>query len=366
MKSYEIAVIHGDGIGPEVCRAAVEVLSETLGANRLHLIEYPAGAEHYGKTGIAFPEETFEGCRKADAILHGTAGLPGITHPDGTEAGLDFGLQLRFRLDLYANIRPIKLYKGVVCPLRKFESGDIDYVILRENTEGLYASRGAGVRIRGELATDTLVMTRKGIERVVRQAFELSRSRNGAPRDGKRRVTCCDKANVLRSYAFFREVTIEVAQDYPEIELDFALIDAMTVHLIHRPDFYDVIVTENMFGDIISDLGAATIGSMGMSPTAEVGNHNGFFQAAHGSAPDIAGQGIANPIGTILAAAMMLDWLGRRHLDDTLIDSARRIDAGVEKMLAAGEVIPIDLGGSAATGEIVSAVHRAVAALSNS
>ncbi|WP_108660362.1 isocitrate/isopropylmalate dehydrogenase family protein [Acuticoccus kandeliae] len=360
MKTYEIAVVQGDGIGPEVCSAAIEILKETLGSNRLHFVEHPAGAEHYKKTGVAFPEDTFNACKSADAVLHGAAGLPGVVYPDGTEAGLDFGLQLRFRLDLYANIRPIKLHEGVVSPLRKYEPGSIDYIILRENTEGLYASRGAGVRIRGELATDTIVITRKGTERVVRQAFELSRARNGAPRDGKRRVTCCDKANVLRSYAFFREVAVEVAKDYPDIELDFALVDAMTVHLVHRPDFYDVIVTENMFGDIISDLGAATIGSMGMSPTAEVGDNNGFFQAAHGSAPDIAGQGVANPLGTILAGAMMLDWLGRRHDDEGLLEGGRRIQAGVEKVLGGGKIVPRDLGGSSGTREVVDAVARAL------
>ena len=360
MKSYEIAVVQGDGIGPEVCTAAMDVLRQTIGSNRLNFVEYPAGAQHYLETGSAFPEPTFEACRDADAVLHGAAGIPGVTHPDGTEAGLDFGLQLRFRLDLYANIRPIKLHKGVVSPLRKFEPGQIDYIVLRENTEGLYAARGAGVLIRGELAADTMVITRKGTERIVRRAFELSRARSGAPRDGKRRVTCCDKANVLRSYAFFREIAVEVSKEYPDIELDFALMDAMTVHLVNRPDFYDVIVTENMFGDIISDLGAATIGSMGMSPTAEVGDNNGFFQAAHGSAPDIAGQGVANPLGTILAGAMMLDWLGRRHDDDSMTEGAQRIQAGVEAVLGAGEVTPRDLGGTSGTREIVDAVLRAV------
>jgi len=362
MDKYNIAVVHGDGIGPEVCQSAIEVIKAALGNRQvLDFVEYPAGANHYLKTGTAFPDETFEACKRAAAVLHGAAGLPGVTYPDGTEAGLDFGLQLRFRLDLYANVRPIRLLRGIESPLRRYQPGQIDYIILRENTEGLYAARGGGNVVRGEIATDTLVMTRKGVERIVRRAFELARGRNGAPRDGKRRVTVCDKSNVLRSYAFFREIATETAKDYPDVELDFALADAMTVHLIHRPDFYDVIVTENMFGDIISDLGAATVGSMGMSPTAEVGDHNGFFQAAHGSAPDIAGQGIANPFGTILAGGMMLKWLGDRHGDQILLDAHRRIETVVDDLIGEGKVLTRDLGGKASTREVTEAACRALA-----
>lgn len=359
--SYDIVVVQGDGIGPEVCSATIEVLEAAFGNRRkLAFADHDAGAGTFQRTGSAFPERTFEACEASDAILHGAAGLPGVTHPDGTEAGLDFGLQLRFRLDLFANIRPIKLLPGIVSPLRRFEPGRIDYVILRENTEGLYAARGGGNLLHDSIASDTMLITRAGTERVVRTAFELARKRNGAPRDGKRRVTVCDKANVLRSYAFFRKVATEVAAGYPDIELDYALADAMTAHLIDRPDFYDVVVTENMFGDIISDLGAATVGSMGMSPTGEVGANHGFFQAAHGSAPDIAGQGVANPIGTILASVLMLDWLGERHGDEELVARARRIEAAVAKVLADGRVIPPDLGGEAGTAEVTRAVVAAL------
>lgn len=359
-KIYDIAVVPGDGIGPEVCSAAVDAICAAVGRDRFNLVEHPAGAEHFLKSGTALPEETFEACKSADAILHGAAGIPGVVYPDGTEAGIEFGLQLRFRLDLYANIRPIKLHPGVSSPLKDVEPNDIDYVILRENTEGLYASRGGGVSVRGEIATDTVVMTRKGVERIARKAFELARRRNGAPLDGKKRVTVCDKANVLRSYAFFRKVCTEVAADYPDVELDFGYADAMMVHMVRRPSFYDVIVTENMFGDIISDLGAVTVGSMGMSPSAEVGDSRGFFQAAHGSAPDIAGQGIANPLGTVLASAMMLDWLGERHQDRALIEAAVRIDAAVQRVLSSGETLPRDLGGQAGTRTVTDAVLRAL------
>jgi 3-isopropylmalate dehydrogenase len=195
----------------------------------------------------------------------------------------------------------------------------------------------------------------------VRKAFELSRQRNGALLDGKRRVTCCDKANVLRSYAFFRSVFDDVAKDYPDVETDYAYADAIMVHMVKRPDFYDVIVTENMFGDIISDLGAVSVGGMGMSPSAELGDNNGFFQAAHGSAPDIAGQNVANPIGTILAGAMMLKWLGDRKGDAALSLASERIDQAVEDVMSKGDVLPRDVGGKSSTTEITDAICSALA-----
>jgi 3-isopropylmalate dehydrogenase len=338
----------------------VEVVTQAIGASRLDLVDLPAGAVHFQQTGSALPEETFHACAKADAILHGAAGIPGVVYPDGTEAGIEFGLKLRFRLDIYANVRPIKLYPNVVSPLRGRDAGSIDYVILRENTEGLYAARGGGNLLHDEIATDTMVITRKGTERIVRQAFEISRKRNGALKDGKRRVTCCDKANVLRSYAFFRSVFDDVAKDYPDVETDYAYADAIMVHMVKRPDFYDVIVTENMFGDIISDLGAVTVGGMGMSPSAELGDNNGFFQAAHGSAPDIAGQNVANPIGTILAGAMMLKWLGDRKADPSLNEASQRIERAVDLVMREGDVLPRDIGGTSSTTEITAAICKAL------
>jgi 3-isopropylmalate dehydrogenase len=353
-RTYKIAVVHGDGIGPEVCQAAVDVLRASGASNALEFNEYPAGARHFQSAGDSFPPASFEGCRAADAILHGAAGIPGVVHPDGTEAGLDFTLSLRFKLDLYANVRPIKLLPGVPSPLKN--PGEIDYVIVRENTEGLYAARGAGALLRDEVAVDTLVQTRKGVERIVRFAFELARSRKGAPGDGKRRVTCCDKANVLRSYAFFRHVFDDVAKNYPDIETDYVLVDAMTFHLVNRPSHFDVIVCENMFGDIISDLGAATIGGLGMAPSEEIGDGVGLFQASHGSAPDIAGKGVANPYGTVLAAALMLRRLGLRHGDDCLKSAAENIERAVESALADPELRSRDIGGAAGSAKIVGAL----------
>lgn len=354
--TYTIAVVHGDGIGPEVARAAVAVLQAGVQAGTLQFVDYPAGADHFLKTGDSFPAASFEGCRMADAILHGAAGIPGVVHPDGTEAGLDFTLTLRFKLDLFANVRPIKLYKGVPSPLGR--PGPIDYVIVRENSEGLYAARGAGALLREEVAVDTLVQTRKGVERIVRFAFELARTRNGSPKDGRRRVTCCDKANVLRTYAFFRAVFDEVAKEYPDIEAEHVLVDAMTVHLVNKPSHFDVIVTENMFGDIISDLGAATVGGMGMAPSEEVGDGIGFFQASHGSAPDIAGKGLANPYGTILASILMLRRLDQRHRDSRLKLGADRIEAAVCAGLEDPALRTRDIGGVAPTNQVVDALLK--------
>ena len=356
--AYDIVTIDGDGIGPEVCQASVAVLREACGSSRLNFIACDGGALHYQRSGQVLPDDTLAACRSAHAMLHGAAGLPGVTYPDGTEVGNDLHLRLRFKLDLFANVRPIRLLRGVQCPLTGWQPGQIDYVIVRENTEGLYASRGAGVRLRDELATDTLVVTRKGVERVTRFAFELSRQRKGAPRDGQRRVTVCDKANILNSYAFFRAVATEVAQSYPDVAIDYAYADAITVHMIKKPDFYDVIVAENMFGDIISDLGAGTVGGLGVASSAELGEHHGLFQGAHGSAPDIAGQDAASPVATMLSAALMLRWLGERHADTALQADAVRIETAVEEVLAQGLAVPADQGGTARCSEFTQAVLR--------
>ncbi|MBS8267284.1 isocitrate/isopropylmalate dehydrogenase family protein [Halomonas litopenaei] len=356
--TYRIATIAGDGIGPEVAGATVQVLQALLGSDVLRFDWLDGGAGHYDKTGEVLPQSTLDACRASHAILHGAAGLPGVTYDDGTEVGNDLHLKLRFGLDLYANVRPIRLLPGVESPLRHHQPGTIDYVIVRENTEGLYASRGAGVVLRDEMASDSLVITRKGTERVARFALELSRRRQGAPKDGKRRLTVCDKANILRSYAFFRKVCDEVGAEFNDVELDYAYVDAMTVHLVKRPDFYDVIVAENLFGDIISDLGAATVGGMGVSPSAELGDRHGLFQGAHGSAPDIAGQDAANPIATLLSGAMMLEWLAVEHADDRLSDAAGRLRQAVDGVLSDGRYRPREFGGDTGCSAFTEQVLR--------
>jgi 3-isopropylmalate dehydrogenase len=357
---YRIAVIDGDGIGPEVMAEALRVLRAVAVPGRLELAldEVEAGAGCYRRTGEDLPRETLEVCQAADAILFGAAGLPEVRLPDGTEIAPQ--LTLRIALDLYLGLRPIRLRPGVPSPLRLGQGDRIDYVILRENTEGLYASRGAGVLVGGHVATDTLVVTRPGVLRICRQAFELARRRRGAPRDGIRRVTLVDKANVLKSYAFFRALFDEVAADYPDVQAEHAYVDAMTMYLVQRPAHYDVIVAENMFGDIISDLAAATAGGLGMAPSGDIGDHHALFQPSHGTAPDIAGKGIANPLATILSVGLMLDWLGQRDGNEEATRAAARIEAAVDAVTREGRLLTPDLGGPGTTAGIGDAVIAAL------
>ena len=362
MGRYSIAVLPGDGIGPEVVREALKVLGavqESTPGLKLDFAQYEVGAGLWLRTGVALPDEVFVACQQADAILLGACGLPSVRLPDGTEAHGEVMFRLRFQLDLYAGVRPIKLYPGVRGALRS--SQPIDYVIVRENCEGLYASRGGGCLLRGEVATDTLIVTRVGTRKVASYAFKLAQKRAGRPTDGKRLVTCVDKSNVLRSYAFFRQVYDEVAGEYPEIGRDYAYVDAMTAWQVLWPEQYDVVVAENMFGDIISDLGAATVGGLGMAPSADVGDRWGLFQPSHGTAPTIAGQGIANPIATILSARMMLEWLAQRHADAEAARAAEKMEKAVSDLLAQGKVLTSDLGGSASTSQVGDAVAEAVA-----
>jgi 3-isopropylmalate dehydrogenase len=318
--------------------------------------QYRAGAQCYRESGVDLPPETLDACRTAAAILFGSAGLPDVRFLDGTE--IQPQLTLRTVLDLYAGVRPIKRYAGA--PPALAGNPPIDYVIVRENTEGLYASRGGGVQVGDRVASDTMVVTRGGTERIVRYAFRLARGRGGAAGDGKRRVTCVDKANVLKSMAFFRQVFDEVAREFPDVEADHVYVDALTVHMIQRPSRFDVVVAENMFGDILSDLGAATIGGMGLAPSADVGERHALFQPSHGTAPDIAGKGIANPIAQILSAGMMLDWLGQRHQDPQALAAARAIEATVAETLANPACHTADLGGQATTAAVGTAVTVAL------
>lgn len=360
-RSYSVAVVPGDGIGPEVSAAAVSVLKHALADEGLVKFgSFSAGAQCYLDSGSAFPKKTLQACQTADAVLHGAAGLPDVLYPDGTEAGQDFSMQIRAALDLYANIRPIRLMNGAPQRLNGVTAGVIDFTIVRENTEGLYAARGGGNTLRGELSTDTLVITRKGVERIVRRAAQIAQDGNGAPGDGVKRITIVDKANVLRSYAFFRQVADEVLTDFPEIEVEHIIVDAMTVHMLERPQHFDVVVCENIFGDILSDLGAAMIGGMGLAPSGETGDCHGMFQGSHGSAPGIAGQDLANPIACILSGARMLDWMGSCHDDATLRSAARRIEKATEDVMAEGRFVTADVGGNASTSACADAICGAL------
>jgi len=360
MGTYRIAVLPGDGIGPEVVAEALKVVRAAEAAFpglRFECKEYPTGARCYQETGSDLAPETLDACRAADAILFGAAGLPDIRFADGTEIRPQ--ITLRFRLDLYAGVRPIKYYAGVPPVLAGGPA--IDYVIVRENTEGLFASEGGGARVGDHVAVDSLVITRPGTERIVRWAFRLALRRCGAPADGTRRVTCVDKANIFRSMAFFRQVFDGVAKEFPDVQAEHAYVDAMTMYMVQRPLHYDVVVSENMFGDIISDLGAGTVGGLGLAPSGDIGDTCGLFQPSHGTAPDIAGKGIANPIAQILSAGMMLDWLAERKQDPQAAAAARAIDAAVEATLCDSRYHTADIGGRATTGAVGDAVAAQIA-----
>ena len=361
MKDYRIAVLPGDGVGPEIISEGLKVIQTALGGSRsfFNFTEYPVGAGLYKKTGVACPPETITACRTSDAIYFGCAGLPEVRNADGVE--IQTGYYYRVDLDIYANIRPVKLYPGVESPLKNKKAGQIDYIVLRENVEGLYNWGKGAIRVKDQVAINPLIISRSGTERIVRKAFELSRKREGAPEDGKRRVTCADKANVVEAYAFFRKVFQEVGQEYPDIEKECVYTDALTTYMLNRPEHYDVVVMENMFGDILSDLGSATVGSLGLSPSAEVGDRHGLFQPIHGSAPDIAGKGIANPIAAILSAAMMFEWLGERNEDEEVSLVGAKIRQAVEFVLAERKYRTPDLGGKDTTRAVGDAIAERAA-----
>jgi len=352
MRSYRIGVLPGDGIGPEVIAEGVKALqaaAEAAGGFALELETLPAGAEEYLVNGSPLPERTIERVRGADAILLGAMGLPDVRWPDGTEMVPQ--VELRFRLDLYAGIRPVRWYPGVPAVLARKRPEEIDFVIVRESTEGLFASLGSGVVLRDEVAVDQQVITRKGTERVCRAAFEWAR-RRAAERPRPPKVTCVDKANVFRSSAFFRRIFDEVAERYPDVEPTHEYVDAAAMKLVRQPEGFDVLVTENMFGDILSDLGPGLIGGLGLAPSADMGDEAAVFQPTHGTAPDIAGRGIANPLATVLSAAMLLEWLGDRHGDAAPREAGRRLHRAVEAGLAAGRLLGPDLGGDLSTQQI--------------
>jgi 3-isopropylmalate dehydrogenase len=322
MKTYVIVVLQGDGIGPEIIDAALQVLAAVERREQrfhLDLQFHEAGAGYYQKTGVNMSPETFAACEKADAILKGPVGLPDVRNPDGTEAGILGGV-LRKGLDLYANIRPIRLFPEVSSALAGKRAGDIDYVIVRENTEGAYFSRGAG-EATPEGVRDIISITRAGTERIVRHAFSLARKRSGAPLDNVKRVTCIDKSNVLRSFALFRQVFLEIGAQYPDIVKECLYADAAAQALVLWPERFSVLVCENFLGDIFSDLGAATTGGLGFCGAANIGDRHAMFETTHGSAPALAGQNKANPISAILASALMLEWLGEVSAKDRVTEA---------------------------------------------
>jgi 3-isopropylmalate dehydrogenase len=346
VQTFQIAVLPGDGIGAEVMAEALRVLTALQGAMptvRLELQELPAGAGEYQKSGDPLPAKTLAACRDADAILLGAMGLPDVRWPDGREVAPQ--IDLREKLDLYCGLRPIRLYNASNTPLKRCQAGEIDLLIVRENTEGLFSSRHAGATRGATEVCDTLRITRGGSERIFRAAFSNAKKRRG-------KVTLVDKANVLPSMVFFRSIFDDVAAEFPNVTTEKMYVDAAALYLVQRPESFDVIVTENMFGDILSDLAAGLVGGMGVAPSADLGDQHAVFQPAHGTAPDIAGKGIANPIAMVLSTALLLEWLGHPET----IRSASRIREAVSTVLADASLRTPDLGGKLSTAEMGDAI----------
>jgi 3-isopropylmalate dehydrogenase len=346
-RPFSIAVLPGDGIGPEVTSAAVEVLEAVAGrvpGLAFQFETHSVGAAEYLKSGDPLPEAAFAACRAADAVLLGAMGLPDVRWPDGKE--MTPQIDLREKLQLYCGLRPIRLYHGQDSPLKQCtRPRDIDLVIVRESTEGLFSARlSQSTPERGEVC-DVMRITREGSERVCRAAFRLAAKR-------RKHVTLVDKANVLPSMVFFRSVFDEVAREFPGVATARVYVDAAALYLVQRPQMFDVLVTENMFGDILSDLAAGIVGGMGMAPSADIGDDCGVFQPAHGSAPDIAGQGSANPVATILSAALMLEWLEQ----PVTRDAAGLIRRAVEETLADPRLRTPDLGGKLKTHQMTAEI----------
>jgi len=323
-RTFDIAVLPGDGIGVDVTREAVRVLeavTHSLAAVKFAFHEYEVGAAEYLRSGTPLPSEALDACGRADAVLLGAMGLPSVRWPDGKE--MTPQIDLREKFQLYCGLRPIRLYHEHDTPLKRYRAGEIDFVILRESTEGLFSARlSKSDPAQGEVC-DLMRITRAGSERVCRAAFEQATKR-------RKHCTLVDKANVMPSMVYFRSVFDAVAKEFPGVKADHCYVDAAALYLVQRPHTFDVLVTENMFGDILSDLAAGLVGGMGMAPSADIGAECAVFQPSHGSAPDIAGKDIANPIATILSAALMLEWLD--HPETT--KGAVQIHRAVESVLA--------------------------------
>ena len=353
MGKHAIAVIRGDGIGPEVIEEGIKVLNAAqrrFGVGFTYT-EFPWGSDYYFEHGRMMDANGLDALRGFDAVFFGAVG-----HPDIQDHVTLNGLLLPMRrgFDQYVCQRPSILLPGVTSPLRGMESGDIDMIVIRENTEGEYANVG-GFQYKGfpeEVAVQTSVFTRRGIERVVRYSFELARSRNK-----QRRVASITKSNAQGyGMVLWDEVFDRVAAEYPDIETESLLVDAACMNFIRRPQSFDVVVASNLFGDVLTDIGAIITGSMGLAPSGNINPERAFpsvFEPVHGSAPDIAGKGIANPMATVFSAAMML-----RHLGET--EAADAVDAAVETVLRDGETMPVDLGGSASTQAIGDAIVNAL------
>ncbi|ANK82275.1 MAG: 3-isopropylmalate dehydrogenase [Rhizobiales bacterium NRL2] len=347
--TISIAVLPGDGIGPEVTDPALKVLDRAadLFGFSVSAAEHPAGAAHYRDHGEALPRATVEAVGRADATLLAAMGLPDVRYADNTEIVPQ--IDLREIFGLYGGVRPIRAWLPDAVPLKDPRGRDIDFVLVRESTEGLFVGRGKEQADGDRAVRDIMEVTRATSEKLFRFSFDLARTR-------RKHLTLIDKANVLGSMAFFRRIFDEIATEYPDVATERLYVDACAMAMVQRPWDFDVMVTENMFGDILSDLGAGLIGGLGLAPSGDIGGDVAIFQPSHGTAPDIMGQGIANPGAMILSAALMLDWLGRRREDERLQRAASAIEWAVEAALRSGAARTRDLGGEASTAAAADAV----------
>ena len=348
MRNYAIAVLPGDGIGPDVVAEGLKVLRAVeakLNGVTFSTVEFAVGAAEYLRSGDPLPEATFTEIAKYSTILLGAMGLPNIRWADGREMAPQ--IDIREKLGLYCGLRPIVLYHPNDTPLKGKTA--IDFALVRESTEGLFVSRLEPYSLEADAVTDRLRITRSGAERVIRSAVELAAGR-------RQKVTLVDKANVLPSMAYFRSIFDGIAGEYPEIATERVYVDACALYLVQRPESFDVLVTENMFGDILSDLAAALVGGMGMAPSADIGATHAVFQPSHGSAPDIAGKGIANPVATILSVALMLDWLDEPETRR----GAELIRRAVTTVFSDLSARTADMGGRLTTTEMGDRVAAAV------
>jgi 3-isopropylmalate dehydrogenase len=355
-RTYRLGVLLGDGIGPEIVPSSVTILDAALaaaGVEPVEWIELPLGRSAIDEFGAHTPSSTLDALADLDAWLLGPH--DSAAYPEPYKSQLNPSGTIRKHFDLYANIRPAKAFEG-----SKAVVPGTDLVIVRENTEGFYADRNTHAGTGEFMPTPDIaiamgIITRRACERIARSAFQLAQRRS-------KKLTVVHKANVLKlTTGLFRDVCREVAQDYPDVTVNDFHIDAMTVHLVRNADKFDVVVTENMFGDILSDLAGEIAGSLGIAPSLNSSDTHAMAQAAHGSAPDIAGKNIANPIAMILSSAMLLDWLGAKHDDPRLADAAGRVERGVAAAVARGTSTG-DLGGSASTTEFTAAVVDAIKA----
>ncbi len=355
-QGFNIAVFEGDGIGPEIMAPTIEVLkrlAQSAESFSLSFETLPAGAVWFEKTGEDLPRESVEAAKKCHAILLSAMGLPHIRKPDGTE--LVPQIDLRLELNLFAGVRPVFTFDNGPQVLSDPRGANLDFVLVRESTEGMFAHKDEGKVVDNEYATEQLRITREVSEKLFDFSFRLAQSR-AKQLNRPSKLMCVDKANVFRSFWFFREIFNERAASFPDVETSAMYVDAAAMKMVQSPWDLDVMVTENMFGDILSDLGAGLMGSLGLAPSADIGLDHAVFQPCHGSAPDIAGQGLANPLAMILSAAMMLEYLGEENQCNEASTLGIKLRNAATTAAAKPEGRGGDLGGTAGTDSIAQCV----------